>query len=243
MSTIGVVDVPSVAQDPIFKGLPARRFGGGSLLEWVSQRITDVQAIDETVILLGPSHTQLAELAPSHIRVHCSDAPDALGQMLDVCESRQADAIVRVRVDSPFVDPVLVDQLVCTASLSGCDYVTYRSTAGKSAIQAQLGLVAEWISAPALRRAANEAEGDMRECPTRYIWSKPERFQMKFMALPKVLDRSDLRLVLSGEEDWDHAQQIMEALGPDELDYQHIAVLLAEQPQIRQRMAALNETN
>ena len=243
MSTIGVVDVSVSAHPSSPPTLPARRFAGGTLLEWVSQRITDVQAIDETVILLPQDHSQLCDLAPSHIPVHLSKAADPLAQMYDLCEARGADAIVRVRIDSPFVDPVLVDQLICTASESCCDYATYCRHGGKSAIQAQLGFVAEWIRAEALQQAESQATGETRQCPTRYIWTTPEQFHLKFISLPKLLDREDLRLVVNGEEDWEHAQQIIDALGVDDLDYQRIAGLLEEQPRIRQRMAALNETD
>jgi hypothetical protein len=50
-----------------------------------------------------------------------------------------------------------------------------------------------------------------------------------------------VRLALEVEEDWDHAQMILEALGPDNLDWQRIASLLDEHPAIRERMAALNQ--
>jgi hypothetical protein len=48
-------------------------------------------------------------------------------------------------------------------------------------------------------------------------------------------------LLLEVEEDWDHAQMILEALGPDNLDYQGIASLLNQHPGLRERMAALNQ--
>jgi spore coat polysaccharide biosynthesis protein SpsF (cytidylyltransferase family) len=58
--------------------------------------------------------------------------------------------------------------------------------------------------------------------------------------VPEPLDREDLRLRLEVEEDWDHAQMILEALGPENLDYQRIASLLDSHPAMRERMAALN---
>ena len=50
----------------------------------------------------------------------------------------------------------------------------------------------------------------------------------------------DLRLKIDFEEDWEHAQVIFEALGPDEWDWQRIADLLDSQPALRKRMAVLN---
>ncbi|MCA9174004.1 MAG: NTP transferase domain-containing protein [Planctomycetales bacterium] len=243
MSTIGVVDLPALTSDSPrgMRTLPARRFAGASLLEWVSQRVTEVEAIDQTVVLLADPHRDLACLVPGNVTVHVSGAADPLARMAEVARARGANAIVRVSVDTPFVDPVLVDQLVCSAADSGCDYATYCSGGGRSAIQAQLGLVAEWIDGAALARANCETtQAVARSSPSRPIWSRPDLYRLRFIPLPKPLDRDDLRLVVTSEEDWEHAHQIVEALGPDDLDWQRIAVLLEEQPDIRQRMAALN---
>ena len=63
---------------------------------------------------------------------------------------------------------------------------------------------------------------------------------MRLLPAPSGLDRDDLRLTIESEEDWEHAQVIFEALGPEELDWQRIAGLLRGQPRLRQRMAVLN---
>ncbi|HZZ28429.1 MAG TPA: hypothetical protein VFE46_10545 [Pirellulales bacterium] len=65
---------------------------------------------------------------------------------------------------------------------------------------------------------------------------------MRLIPAPQGLDRDDVRLTIGSEEDWEHAQAIFEALGPEQLDYQRIAGLLDHQPALRQRMAALNRT-
>ena len=54
------------------------------------------------------------------------------------------------------------------------------------------------------------------------------------------MDRDDVRLTIDSHEDWEHAQEILEALGPERLDWQGIAGLLHHQPGMRQRMAVLN---
>jgi spore coat polysaccharide biosynthesis protein SpsF (cytidylyltransferase family) len=54
------------------------------------------------------------------------------------------------------------------------------------------------------------------------------------------LDRDDVRLVIEGEEDWEHVQEIVEALGQDNLDWRTLAELLKYQPGLRGNMARLN---
>ncbi len=65
---------------------------------------------------------------------------------------------------------------------------------------------------------------------------------MRLIPVPQELDRDDVRLTIGGEEDWEHAQTIFEALGPEQLDYLRIAQLLDHQPALRKRMEALNRT-
>lgn len=239
--TLGVVDVPFVRTSEartLRETLPGRRFAGVSLLEWVAQRITDVQGIESVVVLLGPEHAELETLAPPGSETLISQRPDGLGRLAELCDAHRPDAIVRVCVDAPFVDPQLIDQLISTAAGGGCDYATYCSRDGLSAIQAELGMVAEWTTADAVMQA-NQSVGDLasRIGCTRAIWSRPDLFRLRFLPLPSALDREDLRLTVTCEEDWEQVHQIYEALGRDELDWQRIAGLLQDQPEMRRRMA------
>jgi len=49
-----------------------------------------------------------------------------------------------------------------------------------------------------------------------------------------------LRLAIHDEEDWEELQQILDALGPESLDWQYITALLDRQPIIRARMKQRN---
>ena len=67
---------------------------------------------------------------------------------------------------------------------------------------------------------------------------------MRLIPAPVELDRDDVRLALDSAEDWEHAQLILDALGPENLEWQRIVSLLDEHPDLRERMASLNqETN
>ncbi len=77
---------------------------------------------------------------------------------------------------------------------------------------------------------------------TAYFHAHPEKFSLRLIPVPPELDRDDVRLTIGGEEDWEHAQTIFEALGPEQLDYLRIAQLLDHQPALRKRMEALNRT-
>jgi spore coat polysaccharide biosynthesis protein SpsF len=139
----------------------------------------------------------------------------------------------------------MIDRLVAKAeSYRFCDYMSYCSSHGKPALLARIGLLAEWCKAEAVYRADQLADRpDDRQDVCRFMHSHPELFQLRLVPVPERLDREDVRLLIEFEEDWDHAQMILEALGPDNLDYQGIADLLDQHPGIRARMAALNRSD
>jgi spore coat polysaccharide biosynthesis protein SpsF len=226
------------------KAKVARKLGGKSLLEWVVRRVTDCQRLDAVIVATGdgPGGHALAELVPPDVPLFVGSEADVLSRFAGAIEQYPASAVVRVCADNPFVDPVLIDRLVRTADQHPeCDYISYCSQSGRPAILSAVGVYAEWCNSAALLRAHREAtEPADREHVTRYLYSHPEQFQVRLIPGPRQLDRDDVRLTVDIEEDWEHAQAIYEALGPEEFDWQRITQLLDRQPALRSKMAMLN---
>ncbi len=225
----------------------ARRLGGKSLLEWVVRRVTDAGRLDGVVVAAGSGSDaeRLAELVPANVPIVFGSEHDVLSRFLTVLDAYPARAVVRVCADNPFIDPELIDRLVATATEQAAgDYLGYASHNGRPMILSSVGLFAEWCQASALRRAAAESTDPAdREHVTRYIYSHPDRFQVRLLPAPSALDRDDLRLTVDLEEDWEHTETIFDALGQERLVWQDIASLLAHQPLLRRRMAVLNRTH
>ena len=223
-----------------------RKVGGKSLLEWVVRRVTDTQRLDGVLVILpsGPAWVATAKLVPPDVPVFFASRPDPLGQVVEALKEYPAKSVVRVIVDNPFIDPVLIDRLVTTAEMhSGSDYIGYCSRDGQPAISAPVGMLVEWFRTRAIRQADGEATDPAdRDQVTRYLYSHPEKFNIRLIPLPEGLDGDDVRLTVALEEDWDNAQTIYEALGPEQLDWQRIAGLLDSHPGLRQRMADLNRS-
>jgi len=242
LKTLGIVQ--ACFSTSRFHGLAGRQLCGQSLLAWVIRRATDCQQLDGVIVLASsvPGDPPVCELVPSDVPLLLSDRPDVLGRFLRALEEYPAETVVRIRGDSPFVDPGLIDRLVTTAcSHPKCDYVTYRSSDGQPAILSPVGVYAEWFQTAALRRAAKSAKSPSdREHVTRYIYSHPEIFNIRLIPAPPEIDRDDVRLTVDIEEDWDHTLAIFDALGPDEVDWRRIAEFLGHQPALRRRMAVLN---
>jgi spore coat polysaccharide biosynthesis protein SpsF len=247
--TLALVEVePSVERmregSPL-AGIARRRFGGKTLLEWVVRRVSDAQRVSGVVVLAGDDRLSrsLVESCPPDVPVFHAPHADGLGRFAAAVRQFGASAVVRLNVSHPFVDPELLDRLIAAAHNGSCDYASYALADGRPAIQSKLGVFAEWCRADAVlladRIARQPAE---RADATRFLYSHPEIFALKLIAAPPQLDRSDLRLAIHDEEDWEHVQLILDALGPESLDWQYITSLLDRHPAIRERMASLNRS-
>ncbi|MBX7167150.1 MAG: NTP transferase domain-containing protein [Pirellulales bacterium] len=240
--TLGIIEANPLA--PWWRRYAERCIAGKTLLEWVVRRVTDCTRLSHVVVVLGRGEDweQLARLTPPDVEVFHSHARDALARACEALDAYRPAAVVRLQAENPFVDPALIDRLVSTGEQHAeCDYITYSSRSGRSAVMSSLGLVAEWCRAEALQTANRLATSPAERAQmTRFLYSHPERFQVRLVPLPAEMDREDLRLKLDHVEDWEHALEIYEALGPEQLDWQRIAELLQHQPELRQRMAVLN---
>ncbi|MEX0677608.1 MAG: NTP transferase domain-containing protein [Pirellulales bacterium] len=240
LNTLGVVEV---RREGGHDRRISRKLGGKSILEWVVRRATDCQRLDAVVVLCSDGLSEsVRPLVPPDVEVLSLASLDPLATMVAALEQCRARSLVHICADNPFNDPVLIDRLVTTADAHPhCDYIGYCRADGRPAILTHLGVFAEWCNADALRRADREVTNPAdRRHVTTYLYGHPEKFNVRLIPLPAELDREDLRLRIDGEEDWEHAQVIYEALGHDECDWQRIADLLDSQPALRKRMAVLN---
>ncbi len=242
LETLGIVEACFTSPRARIKA--ARKLGTKSVLEWIIRRMTDCEQLDGVIVVTSddPENRIVSELTPLDVPVFVSRRHDALGSLAAVLENYDCQSVVRMSAERPFVDPTLVDHLVCSArSDPNFDYVSYASRNGRPAVLSPIGVFAEWFRTDSLRLAARKARSPAdRDNPTQFVCSHPEKFRIRLLPAPSEIDREDVRLTVEIEEDWENALAIFEALGPEELDWQRIAHLLDHQPAMRKRMAALN---
>jgi spore coat polysaccharide biosynthesis protein SpsF len=247
LKTLGCVILGSADARPasnLLGSLASRPLAGKPLVNWVVRRATEAECLDGVVVILPHDDRTpaIAELVPPDVMVFSGAGRDDLARLRECLDSFGSEAIVRVQLDSPLVDPCLIDRLVIAGDRDPTiDYATFCSGAGDPTGHSALGLAAEYFSTSAIRRADRGARtARERRDFTRYILRRPNRFSIRLLPLPQPLDRDDLRLSLRHQDDWDHAEQIVEALGDDGLEWPRIARLLEQQPELRERMAVMN---
>jgi spore coat polysaccharide biosynthesis protein SpsF len=245
LKNLGIVQ--AYFQWPRFRCNAMRKFAGRSVLEWVIRRVTDSMRLDGVIVVARQTEhsPDIDRLVPSDVPIFCGEGSDALAHFATALEQYPAEGVACVRGDNLFIDPGLIDRLVTTAEADpNCDYVGYHLRDGRPAIHSPVNVYAEWFRASALRKANRLARNEAdREDVTRYLYSHPEKFNVRLLPAPAEIDREDVRLTVDIEEDWDHILTIVDALGPERLDWQRIAGLLDHQPALRSRMAVLNRSH
>ncbi len=247
LKTLGCVilnDADERADTARLGSFASRPLAGKPLVDWVVRRATEAERLDAVVVILSQDdRTRFVErLVPADVRVFASRERDNLARVRECLDEFGSEAMVRLRLDSPLVDPCLIDRLVIAGDRDPTiDYATFCSGSGDPTAHAALGLWADLFSTSAIRRADRAARTarDRRDF-ARHILRHPNRFTIQLLPVPGPLDRDDLRLSLRHQDDWEHAEQIVDALGADGLEWPRIARLLEQQPVLRERMAVLN---
>lgn len=222
-----------------------RSLKGQSLIRRITGRISESQLVQEVVVSgAGLPSTILTNGIPGTkvISQPCSHVLERLATAADRTES---EWVVYVPGNRPFVDPVLIDRLLCEAQRHGeCDYVGFFSTGGGWQRMQDLGLAGEICHADALRRLRrnvdrmNYVEGE--DCLATCFQDAPGAFQMRFIPVPPEIDRGDLRFALQSESDWDDVQLITETLAPDQIHWQSLAKIVLGNAGLRESMQCRN---
>ncbi|MBA2115610.1 cytidylyltransferase domain-containing protein [Bremerella alba] len=225
--------------------LAARKLNSTPLIEWLVRRISEAELIEGIVVVMPdqPQYRDLVSLIPLDIPCHLSKKETPLARLADASRQYPSDSIVRIPLETPFCDPVLIDRLSITAQMrSDKDYVGYCLEDGCPASQSSIGLFSEWIRSEALEKASREvkSKADAYRVDTSFL-NYPELFSLELLPVPASLNRTDLRFSVANDEDWEELLAIVDALGAETLQWQDVVQIIDAQPPIRQRMAKRNK--
>ena len=230
-NTICVIQIPlyqASSGNSFIATLAERRFVGHTLLEWVVRRVMDVQRADQIVVVLSRQDAVRCDVQqlPPDVSLLVVDENDRLKQVCCALKKYPARGVIRVSVDNPFVDPVLIDRLIVAAEANvACDYIGYCFGDGRPVLHSRLGVFTDWCLAQTLLKMDDKiVDPKIRQNATQYFCSHPETFCLRLIPVPPELDRDDYHLIV--DDDWEWIQEIFEVLGPDGIDSQRFTSLL-----------------
>jgi spore coat polysaccharide biosynthesis protein SpsF (cytidylyltransferase family) len=157
-----------------------------------------------------PADDSIEELCESlGIAAFRGPEEDVLERFILCAEAFEADLIMRVCSDNPFLSPEYLKQLQAQFP-SESDYFSFKNASDVPAIKTHWGLFAEIVSLAALKKVRNLTDETLyHEHVTNYIYSHPKVFSVNLSDAPQeVYDRNDLRFTIDTPTDFETAQAI-----------------------------------
>lgn len=245
--TIAVIDLgdfSSTGSPQLAARFTTRKLGGQTLINRMARRLSECELVDRiyivgagipaSILRSGVAGVDCIDLSASHVCERLSEAADA----------SNADWVVYVPANRPFIDPMLIDRMLAKASkTSSCDYIGYRLGSGDPNALDKLGLTGEACHADALRRLrrnvdrlSDQSVGSLAA----WLMNAPGAYHLNFIPVPEKLNRDDLRFAIEGEEDWDDAEVLCETMPEADSQWQVLAELVLANTGLRHSMAHRN---
>jgi spore coat polysaccharide biosynthesis protein SpsF len=185
--------------------------GSMPILQWVIQRSRRAESLDAVSVATTTAieDDQIAELAENlGVRVFRGSETDVLGRFLAASVDLDAEAIVRICADNPFVDPLEVDRLVHGFLVAGADYgCNHQDRLGCGYAD---GFGAEIIRREVLERMSNSTRSSShREHVTLAIHDGTIACRVFAPLAPPALRYPDLRFDVDRPEDLDRLKALV----------------------------------
>ncbi len=194
--------------------------GDRPLLAHQIERLRRCNHVDEVCIATTelPTDDVVVELAVAQgVSWFRGDEVDVLSRYVGAAHETQAELVVRITSDCPFIDPEITDQVIACATdpAAPCDYAS--NTSPRTFPR---GLDTEAFHADVLRRVDRLAHSpSSREHVTWFIHSeRPDLFLQRKVTGPR--DDSDLRWTVDTAEDLAMARALYTAA---RLDVEHVS--------------------
>jgi aminopeptidase-like protein/spore coat polysaccharide biosynthesis protein SpsF (cytidylyltransferase family) len=196
-----------------FPGKMLALLDGRPILEWVLHRVSLAKLVDTVTLATSDlaQDDQLSELAARRgVSVFRGSEADVLGRFAGAAAIAEADTVIRVCADNPFIDAVEIDRLIRYYNEHSCDYAcNHQDRLGSGYAD---GFGAEILSNALLQQLASSVtEMRYREHATLYLWKHLEQFTLHAVKAPKELAFPNLRFDVDSPQDLETLQQLTDA--------------------------------
>ena len=181
---------------------------GKTVVEHLVMRLKHSKLLDDIVVLTSSNYEndRLCEvLDKASIRYFRGSEEDVLGRFIAANKVIEADKVVRITADSPFICPEIVDSLIRRSNEVNAEY-------GYLSENFAEGVDCEVINAGVLTQIGQLASlASEREHVTLYLFNHPSYCAM--FELQNSTDDSTLRFTLDTPQDWRVVTKVAEFFG------------------------------
>ncbi|MEK7602533.1 MAG: glycosyltransferase family protein [Patescibacteria group bacterium] len=206
---------------------------GESVLARQIERLRHSTHIDDVVVATttnAPDDAIVAECERLNARYWRGSEDDVLLRVLEAAQSVQADIIVEICGDCPFIDWRHADALLEMMGKDGYDYVA-NSLEETFPIGFDIRIFPTTIL-DEVNRISKDAYD--HEHVSLYIYNHPEKYKLGNIAAEGKMRRRDLRLVIDNKEDYQLASTIYEKLYPGNPNFsaEDVITLFEQEPEL-----------
>lgn len=207
------------------------RIGGKTLVRHCIDQVKQAQNIDQVVVATttGTDDDQLVqEIRRSDCDFTRGSADDVLDRFYRTAQARQADVIIRINGDCPFIDPAVIDETV-QFFLDHRDSYDYVSNVHPPSLPD--GYDVEVCTLEALERAWKTTDmKSQREHVTTAIWEFPKEYRIGVFRHDE--DLSAIRIVADEEEDLVLLREIYAKLNGKPINLMNVIDIIREHPEL-----------
>lgn len=168
------------------------------------------------------------------------DENDVLKRFIDCADKENADLIVRICADNPFLRPEYINPLINNLLDKKLEYCSFQWKDGTPIMLSHIGVFAEVMTIGFLKKIEESTTDPLyREHVTNYIYNHKNQFKQEFLNLPDFLNgREHIRLTVDTKEDFILAQELYEKIQQKSKDYNlpDLLELIDENPVFLNRM-------
>lgn len=181
-------------------------FGPVTLLEYQIARLRQTKKLDDLVVATSNNaiDDELYQFCyKKGIRCFRGSENDVLQRYIDVANEIEADVIVRICSDNPFIAPFFIDEAITKFKQSPCDYLSYAFQDGTPVILNSIGFFPEIATAEALDSIKSHSESkNCWEHVTQFLYINPQMYRLHFLKVPLDISSKNIRLTIDTIDDY-----------------------------------------